>query len=282
MLVMEWGLKPEQHARRRSYLGGSDAGAVVAGGEESQRLWALKTGRAKPEDLSGVLRVMMGLFTEQGNRWWYEQRTGRSIERCQEVQRHPTVPYLACTLDGVTTTSAGEFAVWQAKHVGKLGEETELRYVAQGTHEALCVGADWYVLSTFVGNNRWELGEYEVDPLFAADYLAKCHTFWGYVERDEEPPAVEPLPVPKPQRLRIVQLEDAFRDNWPNWAPEMLGHIRTWASTKAAHELHMVTRESIKTLLPEDVGEITRGLFKLKRGRNGIRMSLGKGGDTDE
>lgn len=244
-------------------------------------MWLLKTGRAQPEDLSGILRVMMGLFTEAGNQWWYEKQTGRLVERCQVLQRHPEIPYIAATLDGVTHTSGGQLAAWQAKHVGKMGEQTELRYVAQGTHEALCCGYEWYVLSTFIGNNRWELGEYEVDPLFAAEYLAKCHVFWGYVERDEEPPLVEPLPVPKPQRLRVIVLEEEFRDSWPaNWGPEMVQEIYTFAQTKAAFDLHAITRERIKALLPDDVGEVSRGLFRLKRGRSGIRMSLGR--DEDE
>lgn len=274
-----WGLTTAQRARRGKYIGGSDAGSIIAGGAEWVRLWELKTGRAEPEDLSSNLRVMMGLFTELGNKWWYEAQTNRAVERYQEFQRHPEIAYLGCTLDGITRTSRDKRAAWQAKHVGRSGEAMELRYTAQGTHEALCCGYDWYVLSVFIGNAKWELHEVEVDPLFALEYLQKCHEFWSYVERDRRPPEVDPLAVPPPQRLRTIHLEDLNRDHWPNWGSPMAHEIEAFAGTKRAADLHALTREHIKSLLPDDVGEVTRGLFRLQRTKAGIRMSLGKADD---
>ena len=271
-----WGLTEEQKASRRKYLGGSDAGSIVAGGEAWLNLWRIKTGRAKSIDLSSELRVMMGLATEEFNKYWYEQRTGRLVERCQVFQRHPTIPFMGARLDGVSLTSHGHSCTWQAKHVGKSGEQMELRYTSQCHHEALCCNVDWYVLSTFISNNKWELLEAEVDPLFASDYLAKCRAFWAYVEADEEPPEVEPLPVPRPRQLRVVELDNLDRDGVPNWAGEMVRQIRTFAETKSTADLHAATREKIKDLVPDDVGEIKCGLFTLKRIRNGIKMTLGK------
>lgn len=279
---MKLGLTAQQHRQRRAGIGGSDAGSIVAGGEEWVKLWRVKTGRAEPEDLTGELRVMMGLATEPFNRFWYTKQTKRPVTRAGQLQRHPEIPYLACTLDGESSTSGGFRAAWQAKHVGKSGEAMQLRYTSQGTHEALCLGTDWYVLSVFVANSKWELHECEIDPFFASEYLEKAAEFWSYVERDTEPPEVGPLPVPPPKRLRIVQLEDAFREDWPNWGAEMAGYIRTFAETKATADLHHLTREQIKRLTPEDVGTITRGRFTLKKATNGvIRMSLAELDDDE-
>ena len=279
---MQLGLSDEDHVRRRSGVGGSDAGSIVAGGAAWRELWAVKTGRAKPADLSGNLAVQMGIYTEPLNAHWFERQTGRAVSRRNQFARHPSIPYLFAHLDGMTVTEAGRPAYIDFKHVGKAGEQLMLRYTAQGTHCALVTGVDWFLLSCFIGNSRWELTECEVDPFFAADYLAKARQFWDYVEADEEPPQVGPLPVPPPKRLRVVQLEDAFREEWPNWGPEMARYIHTFASTKPAADLHAITRDKMKALCPEDVGTITRGLFTLRKTRNGVmRMSLAELDDDE-
>ena len=63
------GLSESAIRIRRSYIGGSDANAILSG--DAGRLldlWREKTGVAKPVDLSGVLPVMMGSWTEASRR----------------------------------------------------------------------------------------------------------------------------------------------------------------------------------------------------------------------
>lgn len=273
---MQLGLTLAQKTLRKGFIGGSDAGAIVAGGEEWLRLWKEKTGRAEGPDLSGVLAVMMGHATEPFNRFWYTKQTGRAVDRAGELQRHATIPYLACTLDGETLTSKGERASFQAKHVSKAGDHLTLRYTAQCTHEALCCGHDWWVMSTFIGNSKWEMIEQEADPFFAQDYLAKCADFWQFVETDTEPPPVEALPVPPPKKLRIVRL-DADVD-WPNWGGEMAEELGIWVRTHDAHARHMIAREAIKNLMPEDVGTVIWDRVKAAKDKAGsVRISISKG-----
>lgn len=271
-----YGLTGEQKAARRSFIGGSDAGAIVAGGEAWRELWLEKTGRKPGPDLSDILAVMMGHATEPFNRFWFEKQTRRRVVRAGELQRHPTIPYLACNLDGATTAENGAPAAFQAKHVGKAGEHLTLRYTAQCTHEALCLGFDWWVMSTFIGNSKWELTEQQVDPFFAEDYLAKCEEFWGYVERDQEPPDAAPLPVPPPRKLRTVRLDDDD-PQWPNWGGEVADSLDAWLRTNAAHKAHMAAQEMVKKLMPEDVGTILRGSIKAAKDRTGaVRISIPK------
>ena len=275
---MQLGLTAEQRLQRRAFIGGSDAGAIVAGGQAWIDLWKEKTGRADGADLSDILPVMMGHATEPFNRFWYTKQTGRNVDRAGELQVHGMLRFLACNLDGETTTSTGERAAWQAKHVGKSGDQLVLRYTAQCTHEALCLGYDWWVMSTFVGNSRWELTEQEVDQFFAQDYVRKCAEFWRYVETDREPPEVAPLPVPPPKKLRIVQLEDEFRADWPNWGADCVEQFSVFARTLGAHQAHEISKRTIKELMPEDVGEIRRGRIKAIRDKAGaVRVSLAKG-----
>jgi hypothetical protein len=277
---MKLGLTAEQKVARRACIGGSDAGAIVAGGEEWRKLWAIKTGRLQDDDLSDILAVQMGSFTEPFNCFWYEKMTGRAVTRRGDRAQHPRWDFLACNLDGATTTAAGEPASFQAKHVGRAGDQMVLRYTAQCTHEALCCGYDHYVMSAFIGNSKWEMTEGEVDPFFAADYLGKCADFWSFVRADMEPPDAPPLPVPAPRKLRRVVLEDSPDgiNNWPNWGAAMVEYLDTWKGTKVAADLHGLASRSVKELMPEDVGTILRYSVKAAKDKAGsVRISLSKG-----
>jgi predicted phage-related endonuclease len=281
------GLSPEQIEQRRKFVGGSDAGEVMTG--DWGRLWRVKTGREQPEDLSDILAVQMGSFTEDLNAFWYTKQTGRPVEnRGQFIaglymslysDGIGDCPFMAANLDGVTTTSKGHPAYWDAKHVGRLDEATVLRYTPQMVHCCTILGFDWWVLSVFIGNSKWELVEQEVDPIYQATLIAREREFWGYVERDEEPPEQSaPVLAPKPQpKLRTVQLEDQWRDEWPNWGTRMVELFGTFAGTYAAATAHAIAREDIKTLLPDDVGLVTRGNIKISRTRAGaVTMAITK------
>ncbi|MGA8898260.1 YqaJ viral recombinase family protein, partial [Bradyrhizobium sp.] len=95
---------------RRSFIGGSDA-RIIMGSDESAllRLWREKRGEAEPEDLSGNLIVQLGLVTEELNRHWYEANTGRVITDVQKWVRHPTLRWMAATLDGRVAHSGEVF-----------------------------------------------------------------------------------------------------------------------------------------------------------------------------
>jgi hypothetical protein len=65
---------------RRSFTGGADA-RIIMGDDEAAllRLWREKRGEAEPKDLSGNLIVQLGAVTEELDRRWYEDNTGRVI-----------------------------------------------------------------------------------------------------------------------------------------------------------------------------------------------------------
>ena len=271
------GLSPEQIEQRRHFIGGSDAGEIMTG--DWRKLWRVKTQREQPEDLSGILAVQMGSFTEPLNALWYTKQTGREIYRRSAFVTSAAYPFMAANLDGVTTTSKGAGAYWDAKHVGRLDEATVLRYTPQMVHCCTILGLDWWVLSVFIGNSKWELVEQEIDPIYQATLIAREREFWSFVERDEEPPEQSaPVLAPKPQpKLRTVQLEDEWRSEWPNWGDRMVELFGTFAGTFAAATAHNIAREDIKALLPEDVGLVTRGRIKISRTRAGaVTMAITK------
>ena len=271
-------LSAEQLTERKKGVGGSDAGRVMSGDWTS--LWREKTGRAEPEDLSGVLAVQMGSCTEDLNHRWYERVTGREVVERSMPFVSADYPFMRMNADGITTTSKGHRAYWDAKHVGRLDEAAVLRYTPQMTHCCTILGLDWWVLSVFIGNGRHEIVEQAVDAMFQAELIAAEREFWRHVETDTEPQdRTEKLSPPKPQpKLREIHLNLLPYDDRPNWAGEFIGLARTFAETKGAADLHAITRESLKQLVPDDIGLVKFGLVRFRRDNRGVTISLEKAG----
>jgi hypothetical protein len=129
--------------------------------------------------------------------------------------------------------------------------------------------------------------EQEVDPMYQATLIAREREFWGFVERDEEPPETEAGPVlaPKPTpKLRSLVVPTDVEDlvykamiQKDNWLHEAHDHIRAIIGTDAAAKVNAIHREVMKVLVPEDVGEIRLGRYKCHRDRAGVlRQSVSK------
>lgn len=283
--LANFGLTPAQLELRKLGLGGSDAGRI------NRQLWLELTGRAKPEDLSGNLPVQLGTFTEPFNCAWYEKVTGREVTNRGQSVKSKTFPWMRANLDGITHNSKGYRSYCDFKHTGRADDVVIRRYIPQLTHCCTILQLDHWVLSVLVGNNKHEIFEGEVDIFYKEELIAREADFWGYVTRDEDPgdrfeekPAV---PAPTPQ-LRTIVVPTDGRDpafdaivRQENWLPEMLSQTSVFASTHAAAALHAITRERIKSLVPEDVGKVSYGLFTYKRDKRGQTLTLAKG-ETDE
>jgi hypothetical protein len=102
---------------------------------------AEKRGEAEPEDLSDILAVQMGSFTEPFNVAWFEKNTGHTVE-CNELPPCDKGPaFMRCTSDGWVYE---EEAVFEAKHCGTRSTDAEIfaRYVPQLTHNCICTGRE--------------------------------------------------------------------------------------------------------------------------------------------
>ena len=193
-------------------------------------------------------------------------------------------PYMACNLDGMTTTPQGHRSVIDAKDISRASMPEILKYTPLGTWQAICADVDWWGLSLIVGG-KWEEPLFqEVDPIYRANMEARAAECWGYVERNEEPPeaGTEPVLPPKPApRLRsiVVPVEkDVVYDalvQQNNWLSEARQLIYTFVGTQPAAALNAITREKMKEVVPEDVGEIVCGRYRFARSKAGaVTQSL--------
>ena len=207
--LSETGLSAESIAKRRSGIGGSDANVIMSGDPGALlHLWRVKRGEVEPERLDDVLPVMLGQWTEEFSRQWFERQTGLEVADAGKSYRHPEHEWMACSVDGLIRLSDGRLSVFEAKHCSARATAPELiaRYTPQVTHNMLVTGADDAVLSVIYGNNRWEAYSIELDLFYAAELLEAEREFWDCVQTGRRPLARR-IPAP-PQRLRLSLWSD--------------------------------------------------------------------------
>lgn len=258
-------MTPEQHAERRTRIGGSDAGKIVSG--LWHELWLEKTGRSEPEDLSWVLPVQIGTVTEQLNIAFFEHATGHQVFGRGEIYVHPEHPYIGATLDGMMLLGDRP-AILECKHVNAFSkiEEVEQRYYAQCAHTMLCTGASLAFLSVFLGTQKHEIVELRRDAEYTARLLELETEFWRYVEIDTPPPSPEPLVAPaKPEIFRTLDMSQS--NAWCSNAADWLANI-------AASRICDKAGKELRGLVKADVGEAFGAGVVVKRSRDGKALYL--------
>ena len=247
---------------RRYFIGGSDA-RIIMGDDESAllRLWREKRGEVKPEDLSGNLIVQLGLATEDLNRRWYEANTGQVIADVQRAVRHPTIRWMAATLDGRVQ---GTEAVFEAKFMlpWSFSEEAAAeKYMAQLQHNMWVVAARTAVLSVITGGGKWVEIKTHADPLYQHLIVTAEREFWRCVESGE-PPTLFGVEAPKP-RIEAVRIVDMSSSNaWAEFAA-------IFSRTRPAYLEHEHAKADLKRLVPEDAQEATGHGVRAKRSKSG-------------
>jgi predicted phage-related endonuclease len=246
---------------RGSIIGGSDA-RIIMGTDEAAllRLWREKRGEAEPEDLSGNLIVQLGLATEKLNRRWYQANTGRVITDVQQWRRHPTLRWMAATLDGRVEGSD----VFESKFMlpWSFSEEAAAeKHMPQLQHNMWVVAARASVLSVITGGGKWVEIKVHADPLYQHLIVTAERKFWRCVESGE-PPALFGVEPPKP-RIAAVRIVDMTSSNaWAEFAA-------VFARTRSAHLEHEQAKTELKGLMPEDAQQAIGHGVRAKRSKSG-------------
>src|ERR1700683_2311372 len=260
--MLDTSAKARKPSDRRYFIGGSDA-RIIMGDDEKALLWLWreKRGEIAPQDLSGNLIVQLGVVTEDLNRRWFEANTGQVITDVQKLVRHPTVRWMAATLDGRVE---GTGAVFEAKFMlpWTFSEEAAAeKHMAQLQHNMWVVAARSAVLSVITGGGKWVEIKAHADPLYQHLIFTDERKFWRCVENGELPRlfGVEP-PKPRIEAIRIVDMTAS--NAWAECAA-------VFSRTRAAHVEHEQAKVELKSLMPEDAKEATGHGIRAKRSKSG-------------
>lgn len=241
-------------------IGGSDANIILSGDAgHIHQLWLEKRGESAPADLSNVLPVVLGCWTEPFNRQWFEQLTGRRITNTGATFTCRVHEWRRCTLDGIIQDTG---SIFEAKHTSAFAKADEVleRYMPQLQHNMAVTGYPQATLSVLFGNHKFEIFEVAADWLYQIELLEAEQRFWNCVLTGEEPVAAEPPPAPRPIGTREVCLEG--NNSWASAAFDWLKH-------KDAAKLHACACASIKGLVEEDVARAFGHGIEAKRSKSG-------------
>jgi predicted phage-related endonuclease len=246
---------------RRTFIGGSDARTIMGTDEPALlRLWREKRGEVEPEDLSGNLIVQLGLATEGLNRRWYQANTGRVVTHVQRWARHPTLRWMAATLDGRVDGGdvfEGKFMLpWSFSEEGAAE-----KYMPQLQHNMWVVAARSAVLSVITGGGKWVEIKTHADPLYQHLIVTAERKFWRCVESGEPPKlfGVEP-PRPRIEALRIVDMSSS--NAWAEFAA-------IFSQTRSAYLEHEQAKVELKSLVPDDAQQAIGHGVRAKRSKSG-------------
>ena len=256
----ELGLGRELMFVRRAGIGGSDANVILSGDEERiVRLWREKRGEVDAEDLSGVLPVMLGSWTEAFNRQWYEQDSGYQVGMVGASLACKRYAWRRCTLDGFVRAKG---AVFEAKHVSAFarGEEVLARYMPQLQHSMAVTGAQLAILSVIFGNHKWEVFEVASDWLYQEELLIAESRFWDCVRSGERPVAAPVPTAPVPVGVREVCLEG--NNAWAAAAAD-------WIECAGPAKRHKAATASLKDMVEADVARAFGHGIEARRSKAG-------------
>jgi hypothetical protein len=241
------GLTRLQREARSKGIGGSDAERIMSG--DWYQLWAEKTGRLQPEDLSRVLPVQMGLATEAFNAYWFHLQSGLQVNRAPSVIErchvHPAYPQMLCNIDGLVIID-GRLRLFEAKHVNPFGSKGDqpAKHYAQIQHCLEVLDLEGCELSVFFGSMDWSRFSIERDKDYGALLIDREREFWEHVQSDKPPERNEVgEETPKFDLMRQLNMR---RDN--KWGD---GEA-TWVSTREHVKLGDAAESALKGMMPGD------------------------------
>lgn len=252
------------HENRLTGIGGSDANTIMSGDTERiYTLWLEKTGQREPDDLSNVLPVQLGSFTEPFNRYWYTLVTGRSVTDEGEQCKHETHDFMRCELDGRTTTEAGQPAIFEAKHVNpfKPVEEQAQKYMPQLHHNMACAGVHHAVVSFIRGNMDYQTYEVAMDEGYLLSLLDAEERFWRCVEGKTPPAGFQPVAAPVDQN-KLLEVDMTGSNEWAS-------NATTWLENKKAKTAFDKADKEIKSLIENNVGRAFGHGLEVNRDKRG-------------
>ena len=268
---------------RKGGIGSSDAAAAVElNPYQSQlELWMEKTGRAHvappgdggADDLSPMY---WGSLLEPIVAAHYTRRTGHKVRRINAVLQHPEHPWMLANIDR-EVLGAPDVQLLECKTAGIQGawlwRDGVPEYVQlQVQHQLAVTGKQAADVAVLLGGQELQIFRIERDEELIAQLITLEREFWGYVERDQEPPADGSESADR--ALRVLYPRDSgatlnFKDDLVMGAvfSDLLA-VREVLATNTALEAQL------KQTIQQRMGEASRAVFdggevSFKRSKDG-------------
>ena len=261
-------LTPAQLAAREGCITASFLPQLMAGKDDAiHNKWLELIGDPSwlPEDLSDNWPVLVGNLLEQPALDWHERKRQHPLIRRGDVVRHPTLSYVACTLDAYrehddTVIECKATGTWMSL------DEVIAHYTPQVIVQRACVGCRHAALLIVHGTAEPVEYAIAIDPDYEAVLWQRVAQFQHCVET-LTPPVAMPTVTP-PEQWRAIDLDQDSEESRANWATVIKLHLETWAQHQDSAQAFDTAKTEIKALLPEDCRKLTFAGMLVTRARN--------------
>ena len=270
---------------RRQGIGSSDAAAAVGlNPYKSQlQLWMEKTGR------DGALPVV-DPNDDQSPMYWgtllepivaahYTRRSGHRVRRINAVLQHPQYPWMLANIDR-EVVGAPDVQILECKtagiHGARLWRDGVPEYVQlQVMHQLAVTGKQAADVAVLLGGQELQVFRIERDDTLIAQLVALEQQFWGYVERDQQPPADGSASAEL--ALRCLYPRDSGTTLDFSTDLEMSGVFSDLLAVREVITTQTALESQLKQRIQQRMGEATRAVFEIgevswKRSKDGTSL----------
>jgi putative phage-type endonuclease len=254
-------LTPEQVAQRRSYIGGSDAAAVLGIDQFRSPLdiYLVKIGEKQPDPPTAAMK--RGIVLEPIARKLYAELTGRKVRRLAQ-RVHPSYDFMGCMVDGEIVGDERGRGVLEIKSPGVWNfakvkrEGLPLSWISQMAHNLEVTGFSWGSYAIF-NADLWEMVHFDLvrDEELARALVMAEHAFWYNNVLARVPPTAKPDLSPE----LVAQLARAQGDtpgelllrNDSEWGSAAQTYIEAKSILETGEHLVAVAKDRLKALMGE-------------------------------
>jgi len=271
-------LTPEQIARRRHGLGGSEVATILGLNpyKSAYELWLEKTGRVEPEDISQKFAIRRGNDMEALVAKWFSEDTGMTVHRVNKTLTNPDHPYLVGHIDrrivGAKEGLECKTANWRmAAKFGEQGtDDVPANYLIQCVHYMIVTGwRVWHLAAELGGDFR--IYRIEYDSVLANHVAQSAHDWWQHhiiEEIEPEPQSARDLDLAFPTADAGVQVEASSE------IAAVHSELRVvQRDTKALKDRESALKEQIKSAM-RDASTLTHEGRKIATWNNQSRKSF--------
>jgi putative phage-type endonuclease len=264
--LLDYGTRENWLAGRGSGVGASESAALfgVSPWDTPVSLWAKKTGRLI-EEVEGEW-IRWGNLLEEPIAKAYEETTLRKVVQAGPfcVAQHPTVACMRSTPDRfvvealdrepdgivqIKNTNAAKRHDWDNGVPGFIEIQVQ--------HEMACTGRRWASVAVLIGGCEFRYFDVERNQNFIDELEEQCRIFWGYVERDEQPPV-----DPSERTLEVLKkLHPADNGQTIELPPEAAVWWEQLAQGKQAIKDGKSLKDAAEVALRNAIGDASYGLL---------------------
>jgi len=252
---------------RLGFIGGSDATRIMTGNWYD--LWAEKTSRKEPEDLSNNLAVQLGTHTESFHIDWFSKQSNIDNQKNYIVFFRKQVTY-DCIENGVpykgTVDARIKDAIIECKHTNAFTNMKEqlARYMPQLQFYMHICGVKECYLSCIFGNSTWDYRKVSYDEEYVHHMNETIRAFWDCVE-DDTAPTDQIVSEVNTDKILINDMvrRDASADN------HFISIAHDYIDTMKDAKSHQAYGKMLKELVATNESEVYSDILTIKRDKRG-------------